>query len=107
MKSSLYQDRDYPFGQAMLTLRSAMGMTQAGLAELLGVSRYAVRDWETGDKYPKAEHLKQLITLAVQQKVFPVDHEAEEIRALWQLAHRKVLLDEHWLAALLPNAPQP
>ena len=105
MKRSSYRDRDYAFGQVMLTLRNALGLTQTELAELLGVSRYAVRDWESGDKYPKAEHLKQFIMLAVQQKAFPAGHEAEEIRALWQLAHRKVLLDEHWLTALLRATP--
>ena len=36
-----YRERDYAFGQAMLTLRSSIGLTQAGLAELLGVSRRA------------------------------------------------------------------
>ena len=70
---------------------------------MLGVSRYALGDWESGDKHPKAEHLKQFITLAVQQNAFPDGHEAEDIRALWQLAHQKVLLDERWLAALLTS----
>src|SRR5689334_18320165 len=101
MKRASYRDRNYAFGQAMATLRNATGLTQSGLAELLGVSRYAVGDWEAGDKYPNAEHLKHFITLAVQQKAFPAGHEAEEIRALWRLARQKVLLDEHWLTALL------
>ncbi|MBI1256390.1 MAG: XRE family transcriptional regulator [Chloroflexi bacterium] len=101
MKRSSPRDRDYIFGQAMLTLRSAMGLTQAGLANLLGVSRYALGDWETGENYPKAEHLKHFITLAVQQKALPAGHEAESIRSLWQLSRQKVLLDEHWLTALL------
>jgi transcriptional regulator with XRE-family HTH domain len=34
-----YRERDYAFGAAMLTLRTAIGLTQAGLADLLGVSR--------------------------------------------------------------------
>jgi hypothetical protein len=34
-----YRERDYPFGQAMLTLRTSIGLTQAGLGRLLGVSR--------------------------------------------------------------------
>ncbi|MEO8391748.1 MAG: NB-ARC domain-containing protein [Chloroflexota bacterium] len=101
MKQPSYRDRNYAFGRMMLTLRSAMGLTQTGLAELLGVSRYALGDWESGDKYPKADHLKHFITVLAQQNIFPAGHEAEEIRALWELAHQKVLLDEHWLAALL------
>ena len=41
--------------------------------------------------------------MAVQHQGFPAGHEAEEIRALWQLARQKVLLDEHWLISLLSN----
>src|SRR5436305_2457654 len=106
MKRSSYGERDYGFGQAMLSLRTAIGLTQAGLAEFLGVSRKAVGGWESGDSYPKAEHLKALLTLAVQQQAFPPGREAEEIRAFWKAAHQKVLLDESWLSALL-NQPSP
>ena len=42
MKRSSYGERDYAFGQAMLSLRTSLGLTQAGLADLLGVSRRAV-----------------------------------------------------------------
>src|SRR2546423_2901422 len=106
MKRSSYGERDYGFGQAMLTLRTALGLTQAGLAEFLGVSRKAVGGWESGGTYPKAEHLKALLTLAVQQGTFPAGREAEEIRAFWKAAHQKVLLDESWLAALLSQHPR-
>ena len=106
MKRSARRDPNYAFGQAMLTLRSAMGLTQAGLATLLGVSRYALGDWEAGENYPKVEHLKHFIALAVQEQAFPTGHEEEQIRALWKLAHQKVLLDERWLTALLPNTSQ-
>jgi hypothetical protein len=54
MKRSFYGEADYAFGQAMLTLRTTLGLTQAGLAELLGVSRKAVGQWEAGGSYPKA-----------------------------------------------------
>jgi transcriptional regulator with XRE-family HTH domain len=44
MKRSLkYGERDYSFGQVMVTLRTAIGMTQVELAEFLGVSRRAVQ----------------------------------------------------------------
>src|SRR5438105_10174213 len=107
MKRFSYRERDYAFGQAMLTLRTTIGLTQAGLADLLGVSRKAVGEWEAGGSYPKAHHLQQVIRLAVQQHVFPPGREAEEIRAFWKAAHQKVLLDESWLSALLkqPSAP--
>ena len=107
MKRSSYGERDYAFGQAMLTLRSAIGLTQAGLAEFLGVSRKAVGQWESGGSYPKAEHLKALLTLAVQEGTFPAGREAEEMRAFWKAAHQKVLLEESWLSALLSQHPRP
>ncbi len=105
MKRFSYSERDYAFGQTMLTLRTAIGLTQAGMAEHLGVSRHAVGEWEAGSSYPKADHLKQLLTLAVQQQAFPAGREAEEIRAFWQAAHQKVLLDESWLSTLLSQQP--
>src|SRR6266436_9563014 len=101
MKGSSYRDRDYAFGQAMLTLRTAIGLTQARLARHLGVSRKAVGEWEAGLTYPKTEYLKAFIALAAQQQVFPLGREAEEIRAFWHAAHQKVLLDEAWLGTLI------
>jgi len=100
-----HYEQDYAFGQLMLTLRTAIGLTQVGLAEYLGVSRRSVGDWEAGNNYPKPEHLKQFIALAVKQQAFAPGHEEEEVRKLWRSAHQKVLLDEAWLRSLL--APQP
>src|SRR5258706_7617845 len=107
MKRFSYGERDYAFGQAMLTLRTTIGLTQAGLADLLGVSRRAVGEWEAGSSYPKAHHLQHVITLAVQQQAFPAGREEEEIRAFWKAAHQKVLLDESWLTALLNQQSPP
>jgi WD40 repeat protein/transcriptional regulator with XRE-family HTH domain len=101
MRTTAYGGRDYTFGQAMLTLRTAIGLTQADLANRLCVSRRAVGEWEAGGSYPKAQHLKEFITLAVKSRAFPSGREAEEIRALWKAAHQKVLLDESWLSTLL------
>ncbi|HET8853280.1 MAG TPA: NB-ARC domain-containing protein, partial [Ktedonobacteraceae bacterium] len=102
-----YREHDYAFGQTMLTLRTSIGLTQAGLAALLGVSRRAVAEWEGGLSYPKAERLKQFIALVIQQQqAFPNGREEEEIRALWKAAHQKILLDEAWLQDLIaPAAP--
>src|SRR6266704_1384640 len=106
LKSYSYSERDYAFGQLMLSLRMRISLTQAGLAALLHVHRRAVAGWEAGSSYPKAEHLKELITLAVQQQAWAFGREEEEIRALWKAAHQKVLLDEVWLHDLLaPPAP--
>ncbi len=106
MKRFSYSERDYAFGQIMLALRTTIGLTQAGLGDLLGVSRRAVARWEAGSSYPTVERLKQLITLGVQQQAFPAGRQEEEIRALWHAAHQKLLLDEAWLAALL-GRPRP
>src|SRR2546421_4926884 len=103
MKGTSYRDRDYAFGQAMLTLRTAIGLTQADLARHLGVSRKAVGEWEAGLTYPTAEHLKAFIALATQRQAWPFGREAEEVRALWQAARQKVLLDEAWLGGLLSH----
>ena len=53
VKRFSYAVRDYAFGQAMLTLRTNLGLTQAGLADLMHVSRRAVAEWEAGSSYPK------------------------------------------------------
>ena len=98
---SSYGERDYAFGQAMLNLRTAIGLTQAGLAELLGVTRKAVGRWEAGETYPIASHLKALLAVAFGQHAFAAGHEEEEIRAFWRQAHQKALLDERWLQELL------
>ena len=92
MRRSTYGERDYAFGQLILTLRSAIGLTQAGLSDQLGISKRAVGEWEGGSSYPKATHLQSLLALAVKEQVFPVGHEAEEIRALWKAARQKVLV---------------
>jgi transcriptional regulator with XRE-family HTH domain len=100
MKAS-YGERDYTYGTAMLTLRTAIGLTQEGLAKHLGVSRQAVGKWEAGSMYPKAEHLKKLIALAVKHQAFSKGCEAEEIRTLWKVSRQKFSLDERWLSLLL------
>ncbi len=106
MKKIAYHDGDYVFGQAMLNLRARVGLTQARLAGYLGVSRRAVGGWESGSNYPKAEHLKELIALAIEREVCPAGQE-EEIRDLWRAGHQKMLLDEAWLAGLLKNVQKP
>src|SRR5256712_11233067 len=84
MKTSSYRERDYAFGQMMLTLRTHLGLTQAGLGERLRVSRRAVVEWEGGLSYPTAGHLQALIALGVQQRILASGREEEEIRAFWR-----------------------
>ena len=103
MKRSSYRELDYSFGQSILTLRTACGLTQASSADILGVSRQAVVGWEAGSSYPQSGHLKHFLTLCVEKQAFPPGREAEGIRALWKAAHQKVLFDQIWLAALLES----
>src|SRR5438270_3807997 len=107
VKRARYREPDTAFGQLMLTLRTRIGLTQAGLAKLLGISRHAVADWEAGHSYPTAEHLTTCIALGVQLQAFASGSQAQEIRALWHAAHQKVLLDEAWLQGLLSQQPSP
>ncbi len=67
-----YHERDYVFGQVILKLRSSIGLTQAVLANLLGVSRRAVGEWEGGLNYPKAERLQHFIAMCVQVRLIRV-----------------------------------
>src|SRR5437667_3537240 len=107
MGITAYGERDYTFGQIMLNLRINIGLTQAGLANELGISRRAVGEWEAGSSYPKVQHLKALIALAIQQRAFTLGQEAEEIRALWKSARQRVFLDELWLTTLLSQQCPP
>jgi transcriptional regulator with XRE-family HTH domain len=102
MKGSYqYRKRDYGFGNLCLTLRTAIGVTQGELAHLLGVTERTIQTWEGGSSYPKIDRLKHFIELCVQHQAFAAGHEEEEIRALWQAARQRVLLDESWLTRLL------
>jgi WD40 repeat protein/transcriptional regulator with XRE-family HTH domain len=100
-----YREHDYSFGQAMLTLRKRLRLTQAGLADLLGVSRRAVGEWEGGLTYPREQHLQHVIELCMRASVFIPERAEEEIRALWNSAHQRMFLDEAWLAAVLTQQP--
>ena len=104
MKPPNYRDRDYAFGQVILTLRTTIGLTQAGLATVLGISRRSLADWEASVKYPRPEHLKAFITFAVQRHAFRAGEARQHIRDLWQLSRQKMLLDETWLTALLTSS---
>src|SRR2546428_9212249 len=106
-RTHTYGERDYAYGQAMVTLRTAMHLTQAGLAQFLGVSRGAVLGWEAGSSYPKAEHLKRFIALGVERQAFAARRKEEAIRSLWHAAHQKEFLDELWLSSLLEERPPP
>src|SRR5260370_9854016 len=101
MNRALYGERAHAFGQRICTSRTQLGLTQTDLAERLHISRRAVTEWEAGSSYPTAQHLQELIVLGARASAFLAGREAEEIRALWQAAHQKGLLDDVWLVDLL------
>jgi WD40 repeat protein/class 3 adenylate cyclase/DNA-binding XRE family transcriptional regulator len=82
----VYRERNYAFGQQLLTLRTRAALTQIALAEHIGVNRRSVQNWETGESYPKAETLHRLIALFLAQGVFTEGQETEEATQLWELA---------------------
>ena len=51
---------DYKFGEYIFKLRTEKGLSQAKLAETLGVSDKAVSKWENGKSKPQVEMLKRL-----------------------------------------------
>ena len=54
---------DYRFGNFVCTLREKKGMTQADLANLLGVTPAAVSKWENGISKPRVEVLFRLASI--------------------------------------------
>ena len=101
MPSTSHYDLDDTFATHFVTLRTALGMTQAALAEQLGVTERAIQRWEGGTRTPKAESLKAFLALCLEHHVFSPGREAEQARLLWKAAHLKVLFDEDWVHALL------
>ncbi len=57
MRRAAYPERDYSFGQQILSLRTTSQLAQAGLAERLGVSRPVAVGWEAGTTYRSPPHL--------------------------------------------------
>ena len=48
-------------GRRLLTLRTLSGLTQANLAERVGVSKRSILKWESGAAYPNEAHLRRLL----------------------------------------------
>ena len=51
---------DYRFGNYLYGLRKRSGISQAELAEILGVSNKAVSKWETGKAKPKTDIIRKM-----------------------------------------------
>jgi len=101
MSETAHHDLDDPFASHFVTLRTTMGLTQAALAEQLGVTERAIQRWEGGTRTPKADTLKAFLVLCLEHHAFSEGQELEQARLLWKAAHLKVLFDETGLRALL------
>jgi WD40 repeat protein/predicted ATPase/transcriptional regulator with XRE-family HTH domain len=71
-------------GRRLLTLRTLSGLTQAGLAERVGVSKRSILKWESGEAYPNQAHLQHLIAAFVERGAFSAGRERAEAEALWE-----------------------
>ena len=58
------------FGGELGKMRNRIGLSQANLANLVGVSEVTIRNWESNISKPKAEHLKKLIEVFLQRGAF-------------------------------------
>lgn len=54
---------DYAFGSRIVELRTRRGLSQAELAEMLGVTNKAVSKWETGRSKPTTNGIRKLAAL--------------------------------------------
>ena len=82
----VYRQRNYAFGQQLLSLRTRAHLTQIGLAVEIGVNRRSVLKWETGELYPKVEALQRLIAMFLIHHAFTEGQERAEAQALWSQA---------------------
>ena len=106
----LYQDRKYDVGQHLLMLRSRAKLTQVELADLVGVNRRSLQNWEAGAAYPKEDHLQRLIQVFLNRHTFTPGHEREEAETLWDLVSRDApnslaLFDTAWFDTLSGQGP--
>jgi WD40 repeat protein/predicted ATPase/transcriptional regulator with XRE-family HTH domain len=79
-----YKPSTDAIGRRLLTLRTLSGLTQAGLAEHVGVSKRSILKWEGGDAYPNETHLRHLIEAFVARRAFTAGQELVEAEALWE-----------------------
>lgn len=54
---------DYNFGNKIMALRTQLNLSQAELAELVGVTNKAVSKWETGKSKPTTNTIRKLASL--------------------------------------------
>jgi WD40 repeat protein/DNA-binding CsgD family transcriptional regulator/transcriptional regulator with XRE-family HTH domain len=105
------QTNDSTFGLLVLTLRQQADLTQVELAQIVGVTEKAVRNWEAGTDSPSESHLKKFIEICLDRGAFTPGQERAEATILWKQAcqsasRRRASFDEMWFTGLLaPRTP--
>src|SRR5260370_14936236 len=102
-KGSFMSESNSDFGGDLGKMRTRIGLSQANLASLVGVSEVTIRNWELSYSKPKAEHLKKLIEVLLQNDAFTEEKELEEAQKLWVQARVKAAFDEEWFEELMRN----
>jgi transcriptional regulator with XRE-family HTH domain len=78
------REKKYQPDELLQMYRRRSGLTQAQLAELIGLqSKRMVQSWETGEAIPKSERLQRLIEVYLERKVFLPEQELKEALKLW------------------------
>jgi predicted ATPase/transcriptional regulator with XRE-family HTH domain len=121
LASSLHSHRNNRAspGELLKMLRTRSGLTQAQLADLLGLkSARMVRNWEGEFNLPTPDRLRGLIKLYLERKVFLTGQEIEEVRQVWQIVKEWFethnfndetypIFDEGWFTTLSQPHPSP
>src|SRR6266566_9450794 len=106
-KGSSFRDQDSSdFGSELGKMRTRIGLSQATLASLAGVSDVSIRNWESNITKPNAEHLKKLIEVFLHKGAFTKGRELEEAQRLWNQAREdnirlKAAFDVAWFEQLI------
>ncbi len=100
MKDSAVYSIKYDLGNLLEMLRSRANLTQEELGRLVSVSGNTIRKWENGGSSPKANNLKKLIEVYLQQNVFTPGKEQTEAEKLWTAAALNAAFDEAWFKGL-------
>lgn len=90
----------------LLLFNARTGLSQQGLARLVGVSTAALRNWEAGQSKPTPQNLKRLIEIYFEYRAFVEGEEQTEAADLWEAAQErglKVPFDKQWFQELLAN----
>jgi WD40 repeat protein/transcriptional regulator with XRE-family HTH domain len=106
-----YRPLDYEFGSLIQSYRRKAKLTQRQLAEMVGISKRSVLNWEAGSSYPQIHHLRQLVSIFLDRGCFNRQEEQTEAQFLWEKATSskkevKEAFDPAWFNSLLKEHTQ-